>query len=132
MNLGHQQHSANQEGRGILRGTTGIAVMLPLVATVSACDWLSPNNRSETVYDGFEFKSRTEQVEEDRSHFQVEVRRASQSLDGAKAAGHHAGTRYCIAEYGSSKIDWIKGPYRENDTIVLVDGNLYLEGICVI
>ncbi len=134
MILGQQHIQAGQEGRKVLRGAFGVAVMLSLALGTAGCGMVQGKNksRSESSYEGFGFKSRAATVGEDRSHFRVEVRRATQSLDGAKASGHHAGTRYCIEQYGSSKIDWISGPYQENDTLVLDGDQLIMEGICVI
>ncbi len=132
MALGQQQISARQGARSMLRGALGVAVMLSLALGTAGCGKFKSRSKSEVAVEGYEFKSRVEKIGEDRSHFRVEVRNATQSLDGAKAAGHHAGTRYCITEYGSSKIEWISGPYQENVTLLLVDGDLFLEGICKI
>ncbi|WP_372887850.1 hypothetical protein [Shimia sp.] len=108
--------------------------MLSLTVAVAGCGSfsLTGKSRSDTTYEGVRFKSRAHRVEDDRSHFRVEVRRATQSLDGAKASGHHAGTRYCIEQYGSSKIDWISGPYQENESLILDGDTLVMEGICIV
>lgn len=134
MILGQQHNQANQGGRKVLRRALGAGVMLSLALGVAGCSNLALTNKSraESTYDGVFLKSRAKKVGDDRSHFQVEVRRASLSLDGAKASGHHAGTRYCIEQYGSSKIDWISSPYVENEALNLDQDTLILEGVCVI
>ncbi len=60
--------------------------------------------------------------------FYVSVKKATQSLAGAREAGAYAGTKYCIKEYGTSTIEWVVGPETEN--IVPVDDKIRLEGYC--
>ncbi|SHJ66190.1 hypothetical protein SAMN05444000_11181 [Shimia gijangensis] len=134
MNLGQQDILTPRTGRSILRGSFGVAVMLSLALGTASCGKIQrPGKKTEFAFDGIEFKTKVEKVDkEDRSHFKIEVRKATQSLNGAKEAGGYGATRYCIEQYGSSKIHWIAGPDQENDTLTLIDGDLWLEGICKI
>ena len=85
--------------------------------------------KDDITFGGFTFASRAEKVsKEERDHFIVEVRRATQDLNAAREAGRYQATKYCIEQYGTSKIDWVTGPETEN--IVPVDGMIRMEGYC--
>ncbi|WP_299350061.1 hypothetical protein [uncultured Shimia sp.] len=118
-------------GKSLLRGAIGAGMVLSLVL-VSGCNRVKNNRtKSEFAFDGIEFKASAKKAEgEDRTHFVSVVRKATQSLDGAKEAGRHAGTRYCIEQYGTSKIDWVNGPDQENSALTLDDETLIMEGYC--
>ena len=64
------------------------------------------NNRP--LYGGVPFKAKAKAVDKkaDRAVFTVAVSDATRSLEGARLAAHHEGVRYCIENYGTSKIDW--------------------------
>lgn len=113
------------------RGALGVCVVVSL-ALVSGCGTFKDHrNKTEFAFDGIEFKSKVEAIEkEKREHFSVEVRRATQSINGAKEAGRYAATRYCIEQYGTSRIEWISGPDQENQTLKMDDDDLIMEGIC--
>ena len=63
--------------------------------------------------------------------FVVSVKDASVSLDGARAAGGYEGTRYCIANYGTSRIDWTVGPDTEPQNLVIDKDTLNFQGTCL-
>lgn len=132
--MGQQQLTTEQPaGLGLLRGAVGIAVMLSFVLGTASCATFKNRGKTEYIFDGIEFKTKATKVDkDDRSHFKVEVRKATQSLNGAKEAGRYAATRYCIEQYGSSKVEWISGPEQENGTLTVIEGDLWLEGICKI
>lgn len=62
--------------------------------------------------------------------FSATVRDVSQSLDGAREAGRFEGTKYCIAQYGTSKIKWNVGPDTAAEYLRVVDDTLTFSGRC--
>jgi len=87
------------------------------------------NKDDQFAFNGIHFQSKSDQVSKDaRDRFFVNVKGANQDLAAAREAGRYEGTRYCIAEYGTSRIEWVVGP--ENEATVPVDDVLRLEGIC--
>jgi len=116
------------------RKTPAIITGLLIATTaLSACgdNWRASfkSKRERITFDGFQYKAKAKQVsKEERDHFEVVVSRANQSLDGARQAGGHEAVKYCIKEYGTSKMDWVIGP--ETETIIPVDDKIRLEGYC--
>lgn len=105
------------------------ALTLTIIAALalSACD--RRKKTDDLAFDGVHFSSKSERAsKEERDRFYVTVKKANQSLDGAREAGRYGGTKYCIKEYGTSIIEWVVGPETEN--IVPVDDAIRLEGIC--
>lgn len=89
--------------------------------------------RAKRVYfDGKHYPTRGKAVsKDDRKAFIINVRKASQGLAGAREAGRHGGSRYCIETFGTSEIEWAVGPDSPDEVLVLVNGNLQLSGRCV-
>lgn len=102
--------------------TTILTLGLGLI--LSACT--SADDR--LAFDGHYFSTDVDRVDGRRDHFVAEVRRASQSLEGAREAGRHAAISYCVGTYGSSDIDWIVGP--DMPGLTVAGDRLRLEGIC--
>ena len=110
-----------------------IAFLLIAATVLSACGGGLGNTfrskKEKVTFEGYQFKAKSKQVsKEQRQHFEVVVSRANQSLTGARQAGAHEAVRYCIKEYGTSKMDWVIGPEAEN--IIPVDDKIRLEGYC--
>ncbi|EDM71214.1 hypothetical protein RAZWK3B_13374 [Roseobacter sp. AzwK-3b] len=104
-----------------------------ILMTVSALMLAACSERSERVlFDGMYFPAKAKKASDDRLDFEVSVRRASQSLEAAQAAGRHEGTRYCIENFGTSEIAWSEGPDGESGAVQMSNGNLMLKGRCVI
>ncbi|MCP4820539.1 MAG: hypothetical protein GY883_15205 [Shimia sp.] len=81
------------------------------------------------AFNGIYFNSKADKVsKEERDHFVSVVKGANQDLEAAREAGRYAATRYCIAEYGTSRMEWVIGP--ENENVVPVDDTLTFEGYC--
>jgi len=68
---------------------------------------------------------------DDRAFFTVTVRRADQGLDGAREAGRHGGSKYCIKNFGTSEVEWANGPDAPAETLQVANGNLVLSGRCI-
>lgn len=83
-------------------------------------------------FDGFRYKAKAAAVDKKvtRADFTVTVWAVSQSLTGARAAGGYEGTKYCIKEYGSSRIEWIVGPDTPPENYRIVDDTLTFSGKC--
>ena len=104
----------------------GIVCLLAATLVLSAC-----GNRKEdqVAFNGIYFSSKADRVsKEERDHFRVQVKKATQDLGAAREAGRYAATRYCIEQYGTSSIEWVIGP--DSESIVPVDGVIQLEGYC--
>ena len=99
---------------------------------LSACE--SVNSSRFPVYDGVPFRvtTKAESRRGDRALFQVHVDRAERSTQGALEAVHHASTRYCISNFGSSRFDWTNVQTDEDGRAVLplVKGDAVIQGIC--
>ncbi|MFD2738598.1 hypothetical protein ACFSUD_03350 [Sulfitobacter aestuarii] len=103
-------------------------VFLPLIplALLAACGGVG----DDLAFDGKYFRSDLKLVSGRRDHFVVTVRDATQSLEGARAAGRHEAIAHCVGTYGSSDIKWIVGPDTPGQALQLSDGALRFEGIC--
>lgn len=103
---------------------------LAAVALVSACGTTASNNR--VLYDGVPFKAKAKPVDKKTSLalFQVEIKGADRSVTGAREAAAHAGTKYCVLNYGSSKIAWAADPTDETAPLTLTDGRAIFQGTC--
>ncbi|GAA6181025.1 MULTISPECIES: hypothetical protein [unclassified Shimia] len=111
----------------------GIAMVLIAASTLTACgegfrDSFRSQRYKET-FDGVYYKAKSQKVaKEERDHFTVTVSRVGQGLSGARQAGAHEATKYCIKEYGTSKIDWVVAP--DSESVIPVDDKIQLEGYC--
>ncbi|KEJ97981.1 hypothetical protein SAMN05444149_101314 [Pseudosulfitobacter pseudonitzschiae] len=82
------------------------------------------------AFDGHYYRATAKKAGDDRSVFQVEVRQVSQSLEGAREAGRHAATKYCVDNFGTSNIAWTRGPDPENGSLSVSNDKLLLQGKC--
>lgn len=105
-----------------------MAVILIAIMALGGC-----TERAKRVYfDGKLYPTREKRVsKENRDQFVVTVRRASQGIDGAREAGRHGGSKYCIKNYGTSEIEWANGPDAPAENLQISNGNLILTGRCV-
>ena len=104
-----------------------LSVALIAVLILSACQ----ERRADRIaFDGVFFRSSASKLDRKRADFEVSVSPVSASLDGARDAGRHEAIRYCIANFGSSDIDWIAGPDAEDGTLTIANDRLLLRGTC--
>lgn len=104
---------------------TGLFLVAALLLTACA------ERRADRVaFDGVFFRSNASKVDRQRDQFEISVSPVSSSLEGAREAGRFEATRYCIAEFGSSDIDWIDGPDAEDGTLRISGDKLLLRGTC--
>lgn len=81
-------------------------------------------------FDGKQFRGKISKVDKQRDQFSIVVSPVSQSLAGAREAGRFEATKYCIAQYGTSDVEWINGPDGEEGTLSVVNDKLQLRGAC--
>jgi len=91
------------------------------------------NKDKRILFDGINFRTKAKAVDRKVSaaDFRVEVKKATQSLDGARGAGEYGGIRYCIANFGSSRIDWAIGPDTDPAALRIEDDTLVFRGTCL-
>ena len=103
--------------------------MLVAVLMLGACT----EKTARVYFDGKYYPAKAKhQSRDDRKVFTATVRRAAQGLDGARSAALHAGTKYCIENFGTSKINWVTGPDADQSVIVSSGGNVVVSGECAI
>ncbi|MCF6430099.1 MULTISPECIES: hypothetical protein [unclassified Leisingera] len=104
---------------------------LAVAALVTACG-SSTTNKNRELYDGIPFKAKAKPVDKkvNRADFSIEIKGADRSVTGARAAAAHAGTTYCVVNYGSSKIDWAVDPADQDTQLTLTDGKAVFQGTC--
>ena len=88
------------------------------------------SRRDRIAFDGQLFRSNASKVDGDRQQIAVSVRPVSASFQGALEAGRYEATRYCIENYGNSRVDWLVGPDQEPGTYRIEDDTLVLRGTC--
>ncbi len=103
-----------------------LALLMASVLLLAGC-----SDKDKRVYfDGKYYPTKAKKVKGDRESFVVNVRKTSQGLAGAREAGRHGGTKYCVETFGYSEIDWIVGPDDGAASQTSAKGNLVLRGRC--
>jgi hypothetical protein len=84
------------------------------------------------LFDGQAFRAKAKVVDKKVSpaDFSVVVNGVSASLDGAREAGRYEGTKFCIENFGSSRIEWKVGPDTEPQQLQISDDKLTFAGTC--
>lgn len=103
---------------------------LIVLATLSACGVSASSDR--VLFDGKAFRAKAKAVDKKRApaDFTVTVKGVSASLDGAREAGRYEGTRFCIQNFGSSRIAWKIGPDTEPQNLRIDNDSLTFAGAC--
>jgi len=83
---------------------------------------------NKVSFEGYYFSSKLSRNKIDNRSFDLTVRRANRSLSGAREAGRYEATRFCIKNFGTSDIKWIRGP--DDQSIGLTGKVLKLSGQC--
>ncbi|WP_293573180.1 hypothetical protein [Phaeobacter sp.] len=99
------------------------------ILALAGCGDLTSNR---PIYAGVPFKAKAKAVDKKDSlaPFTVTVNDATRSLEGARLAAHHEGTRYCVQAYGSSQITWAVNPLDADAAVPLVGADALYEGVC--
>jgi hypothetical protein len=82
------------------------------------------------TFDGKYFRTKVSKVDGQRDVFTLQVRNASQSIEGAREAARYEGTVYCVNNYGSSDITWAVGPDAPAENLRLDGDSLIFSGSC--
>ncbi|WP_299945030.1 hypothetical protein [uncultured Ruegeria sp.] len=111
----------------------GFVVMMVLTGTllVSACG-TAPSRATRVAFDGIYFRASAKHVNKKAtpSEFTVTVNGVSQSFDGAREAARYEGTKFCIQNFGSSRIVWKVGPDTEPQNLRIEKDKLTYAGRC--
>ncbi len=108
------------------RRIRAVGLCVVAIMTIGAC---TERNQS-VLFDGNFYPTRERAVDRsERAVFETTVRRADQGVEGAVAAGVHAGTGYCIRNFGTSEIEWLSAI--DPATVDTSGGRLVLRGRCV-
>ncbi|WP_209504448.1 MULTISPECIES: hypothetical protein [unclassified Ruegeria] len=113
-----------------MKAPKALIVVLAL-AGVSACGLVKPS-ADRLLFDGKSFRTKAKVVDKKTSpaDFTVVVKGVSASLDGAREAGRHEGTKFCIQNFGSSRIAWKVGPDTDPQKLSISDDQLTFAGTC--
>ncbi|MEX3315784.1 hypothetical protein [Sulfitobacter sp. PS-8MA] len=88
------------------------------------------NDSDRVAFDGQYFSTKLRKIDGQRDVFQVTVRDAAKSLDGAREAARFEAVKYCVGLYGNSDIDWTVGPDAPASALRLDGGALTFQGRC--
>lgn len=104
--------------------------VLAVLTVVSACGGSSSKDR--ILFDGKSFRAKAKVVDKKVSltDFTVTINGVSASLDGAREAGRYEGTRFCVQNFGSSRIVWKVGPDTEPQNLRIENDSLTFAGTC--
>lgn len=110
-------------GRGL------ISLAVAAVVLLAACT----KKEDRILFGGHFYNAKAEAVDRkgDRTLFRVTVPDVAVSLENAVQAGAYQATRYCIENYGSSRIAWEIGPETEPQNLPIDKGKLMLRGRCI-
>lgn len=99
---------------------------------VSACGG-GGESSDRLQFDGQSFRASAKAVNKKAAptEFQVTIKGVSASLDGAREAGRYEGTRFCVQNFGSSRINWVVGPDTEPQKLRIENDNLTFAGTCL-
>lgn len=106
--------------RGLGSGLVLLAVL------VAGCQ----QKKDRVAFEGIYFAAKTKKAGDDLAEFTSTIKGVSSSLDGALQAARYEGTKYCIANYGTSKINWRVGPETPQKQLVVVDDQITFSGRC--
>ena len=101
-------------------------VGLLVLGGLAACT----NSKNQLTFDGHYFRTKVAKVDGQLDVFTVQIRDVSQSLDGAREAGRHAGVSHCVKNFGSSRIAWTVGPDTPPEALQISDNTLVFQGVC--
>ncbi|MEP2920202.1 MAG: hypothetical protein ABJP06_05715 [Sulfitobacter sp.] len=102
---------------------TGLALCGGLLAGCTAAD-------DRILFDGQSYRAKLRKVDRQFDTFTVAVSPVSRSLKGAREAGKHEATVYCVSQFGSSDVIWTAGPDAADDMLAISGDTLLLQGKC--
>ena len=113
------------------RAASMLTVAVAALSLVTACGLVKPPD-DRVTFDGKSFRAKAKAVNKKAmpAEFTVTVKGVSASLDGALEAGRYEGTKFCIQNFGSSRIAWKVGPDTEPQNLRIADDKLTFAGTC--
>lgn len=113
-----------------MTGMKSIALIAAAGLALTACTSADERVRYDGIPFQVKFKPANKKVS--RKDFIVEVKEPQQSVKGARAAAHHGGVTYCLAEagYGTSDIIWENDPLDEEVPLVIDGKSAVFRGKC--
>lgn len=105
-----------------------LGLLVAAALAVPACT----KKNTRVLFNGNYFPAKSSAVKDDRQSFVVRVQRIERGLDGAREAARYEATRYCIENFGTSEIEWIRGPDAEDGTLDISGSTLVVSGTCVL
>ncbi|MEP2030079.1 MAG: hypothetical protein ABJI96_15365 [Paracoccaceae bacterium] len=103
-----------------------LVISLLAVALIASCN----KRKNQIAFDGQYYKTKVSKLNDDLAQFQINVSPVSASLDGARAAGRHEATKYCVENFGLSDTTWVAGPDAELANLNIDGDTLLLRGMC--
>jgi len=88
------------------------------------------NDNERVAFDGQYFRTNLSKVDGQRDIFQVTVKDAAKSIDGARAAARYEAVKHCVGLYGNSDIIWSLGPDAPASALRMNGGALTFQGRC--
>ena len=128
-----EQGEPVQVMRGTKAGRTAMVSMFAILSLVAACGTAPTRSSDRVAFDGQYFRASAKPVDKRKApaEFRVTVSGASASLDGAREAGRFEGTKFCVQNFGASRIVWSVGPDTEPQNLRIVDDKLTFAGTCL-
>lgn len=119
-----------KNGTYLVRAGKPASAVLAL-ALLTACGLITPSE-DRILFDGKPFRAKAKVVDKKTAptDFTVVVNGVSASLDGAREAGRYEGTKFCIQNFGSSRIAWKVGPDTDPQNLQISDNRLTFAGTC--
>ena len=106
----------------------GLVLSVVCLAVLAGCGKTS--NKEKLLFDGYTFKTSIKDVKEDPQMFDVTVKGANQSRTAAEDAGRYEATRYCVVNYGNSKLEWLVVKETSDGEVKVEQDTLLLRGRC--
>lgn len=104
-------------------------LVLLLLGALAACT----ERKERPVFDGVYYPAKSRGVKQDLRMVTASVSRANRGVEGAKKAAVHEATRYCIENFGTSRIDWAGVPEGQEGPVFQRAGDrVSVTGRCVI
>lgn len=106
----------------------GLVLSVVCLTVLAGCG--NTSNKQRVLFDGYAFKSSIKDVKEDPQMFDVTVKGANQSRTAAEDAGRYEATRYCVVNYGNSKLEWLVVQETSDGEVKVEQDTLLLRGRC--
>ncbi|WP_232825504.1 hypothetical protein [Albibacillus kandeliae] len=112
-----------------IRSTALVAGLAVALTALGGCSTFQ-DKENRILFDGINFRTKSKRIDDDWSRFTVTVPNVSRSLTGALEAGDYEGTRYCVTNFGTSRIKWTVGPDTPPQQLPINKDDLTLSGEC--